>query len=233
MLNLPNHAPFAVDPIGLALIQRVPEISNNSRFGDGVNLLGYQFNARSNNTRDNYGFRGDYDLNSHNTFSATYSFNRNIVDRPDIDTSFDTIPLISNNDHTRFLSTAWRWSPNATLTNEVRFGFNLDHAVFQSGQSFAQGFTIDNLNLPFTGPDPNFFPQGRNTHTWSWQDNANWTHGNHSLKFGFLLQRVTIFETDANNIYPDFQVGFSQQIPTLRRSATSLPLWSGNKFGGL
>ena len=211
LLNLPNHAPFAVDPIGLALIQRVPQISNNSRFGDGVNLLGYQFNARSNNTRDNYGFRGDYDLNSHNTFSATYSFNRNIVDRPDIDTSFDTIPLISNNDHTRFLSTAWRWSPNATLTNEVRFGFNLDHAVFQSGQSFAQGFTIDNLNLPFTGPDPNFFPQGRNTHTWSWQDNANWTHGNHSLKFGFLLQRVTIFETDSNNIYPDFQVGFSQQ----------------------
>jgi Carboxypeptidase regulatory-like domain/TonB dependent receptor len=211
LLSLPNHPPFTIDPIGLAIIQRVPQISNNNRAGDGVNLLGNQFNARNNDTRDNYGFRVDYDLNPHNTITGTYSYNRNVVDRPDIDTSFDTVPLVSNDDHIKFLSTAWRWSPSTNLTNEVRFGFNLAPAFFITRQSFSSGTTIDSADFPFTGPDPNFLPQGRNTHTYSWQDNANWTHGNHSLKFGFQLQRVTIFETDSNGIFPDLQVGFSQQ----------------------
>ena len=88
----PGTPAFAIDSTMLALIKRMPTTSNNTRVGDGVNLLGYQFNARSNVTQDNYGFRGDYNLNSKNTISATYSWNRQIVDRPDIDTSFDKIP---------------------------------------------------------------------------------------------------------------------------------------------
>jgi len=66
-----------------------------------VNLLGYQFNARSNNTLDNYGFREDYELDHHNTITATFHWNRQIVDRPDIDTSFNKVPIVSNNDSTK------------------------------------------------------------------------------------------------------------------------------------
>jgi Carboxypeptidase regulatory-like domain/TonB dependent receptor len=209
LLNLPNHNPYALDALGLAVIKQVPILSNNSRVGDGVNLLGYQFNARSNNSRDNYGFRADYNLNSKNIITGTYSYNRNYVDRPDIDTSFDTIPLVHNDDHIKFLSTAWRWNPSATLTNEVRFGFDLAPAFFLTSQSFGSGFIIDGAGFPFTSPAPNFLPQGRNTHTYSWQDNASWVRGNHTVKFGVQLQRVTIFETDSAGIYPDLQVGFS------------------------
>jgi TonB dependent receptor len=78
-----------------------------------------------------------------------------------------------------------------------------------TSQSFSSGFTIDSTGFPFSGPDPNFLPQGRNTHTYSWQDNANWVRGNHAIKFGVQFQRVTIFETDSAGIYPDLQVGFS------------------------
>jgi len=210
LLKLPNHNPYTIDPKGLAVIQRVPTLSNNNRVGDGVNLLGYQFNARSNTALDNYGFRADYNLNSHNTITGTYSYNRSFFDRPDIDASFDTIPKVTNDDHIKFLSTAWRWSPKGNLSNEVRFGFDLAPAFFSTSQSFSSGFTIDSVDFPFTGPDPNFLPQGRNTHTYSWQDNANWARGNHTVKFGVQLQRVTIFQTDSNGIYPDLQVGFSQ-----------------------
>src|SRR5205823_2631492 len=35
-----------------------------------------------------------------------------------------------------------------------------------------------------TLPTPDFEPQGRNTHTWAWKDNANWVHGNHVITFG-------------------------------------------------
>ena len=207
--TLPLPTTFTLDPTMLKLIARVPTKSNNTRIGDGVNLLGYQFNARNNDSRDNYGFRADYNLNSHNTISGTWSYNRNFVDRPDIDTSFNSVPQVFNDDHIKFLSTAWRWNPSANLTNEARFGFNLAPAFFLTSQSFSSGSVIDSGGFPFTGPDPNFLPQGRKTHTWVAQDNANWVHGNHVIKFGTQFQRVTIFETNSAGIYPDLQLGFS------------------------
>lgn len=209
LLNLPNHPAFTIDPAMLALIKRVPTTSNNNRVGDGVNLLGYQFNARSNTSRDNVGARLDYNWNAKNAISGTWSYNRSFFDRPDIDASFDTVPKVFNDDHIKFLSTSWRWNPNPVITNEVRFGFDLAPAFFLTNQSFNSGSIIDAGGFPFTGPDPNFEPQGRNTHTWSWQDNASWQHGNHLVKFGFQLQRVTIFETNSAGIYPDLQLGFS------------------------
>jgi hypothetical protein len=211
LLTLPNHTnpPYTVDPATLKIIQRVPTTSNNNRFGDGVNLLGYQFNARNNNSRDNYGFRTDFDLNSKNTFSGIWSYNRNFVDRPDIDTSFNKIPVVFNDDHVKFLSTSWRWSPSSNFTNQARFGFNLAPAFFLTAQKFGSAI-VDSLGFPFTGPDPNFQGQGRNTHTWVGQDNASLVRGNHVIKFGAQYQRVTIHETNDAGILPDLQIGFSQ-----------------------
>jgi hypothetical protein len=203
---------FTPDPAQLALIGRIPTTSNNTRLGDGTNLLGYQLNARNNQTQDNYGFRGDYDMNLHNSFTATYSWNRQIVDRPDIDTSYNKIPLVQNNDSIKFLSTAWRWSPRGDFTNEVRFGFDLAPAFFATSQKFGS-YVLDDTTLAFTDPDPNFLPQGRNTHTFSWQDNASWSKGNHTLKFGTQIQRVTIFTTGSDGIYPIYALGFSSQNP--------------------
>jgi hypothetical protein len=204
---------WTVDPTMLALIKSVPVTANNTRVGDGVNLLGYQFNKRNDNSRDNTGVRVDYNLNERNTFSATYNWNRDFVDRPDIDTSFTTVPLVNNDDHINFLSTAWRWNPKATVTNEVRFGFNFAPAYFLTAQNFSSGTLIDSLNtpgfLPFTNPNPNFLPQGRNTHTWVWQDNATWIHDNHLFKFGGQFQRATVLETNSLGIYPTLQLGFA------------------------
>jgi hypothetical protein len=207
---------FTSDSAMMQLIARMPKTFNNTRAGDGVNLLGYQFNARNNDTRDNYGFRIDYDLSEHNSLTATYSWNRQITDRPDIAASFDTIPRISNNDSTHFLSTAWRWSPRSDFTNEVRFGMNLAPGFFNTTQKFGS-YVLDDTTLAFTDPDPNFPFQGRITHTWAWQDNATWSKGNHTVKFGTQIQRVTNFATtngsDALGIVPTYQLGFSQNNP--------------------
>ena len=78
----------------------------------------------------------DYDINSHNTISGTFAFNREVLDRPDIDHSFNTVPLVYNNDQEKFLSVAWRWSPNGTITNEARFGFNFAPGFFNTNQQF-------------------------------------------------------------------------------------------------
>lgn len=200
---------FTPDPAMLALLKRMPTTSNNTRVGDGLNLLGDQLNARSNQDQDNVGGRIDYNLNSKNTLSGTFSWNRQVVDRPDIDTSFDVVPLVQNNDKIKFLSTSWRFNPNATVTNEVRFGFDLAPAFFSTSQNFSPGFVLDNGSLPFTDPNPNFLQQGRNTRTWVGQDNASWSHGNHLLKFGFQFERITVFATNSAGIYPSYSLGFS------------------------
>jgi len=224
LLNFTNNQGknfgYAADPAMLAMLQRVPgNLANNTRLGDGVNLLGYQLNARANDTRDNYGFRVDYDLNQHNTISGTWAWNRQIVDRPDIDTSFDTVPLVTNNDKEKFLSVAWRWSPSGTITNEARFGFNLAPASFLTSQKFGS-YTLASTDpntgataVPFTLPDPNFFPQGRNTRTWTGLDNASFTKGNHTIKFGGSVTRITIATSDSAGTLPEYVVGFSSGNP--------------------
>jgi len=208
-VNLFSKYPaFTPDPATMAILLGIPKTSNNTRVGDGTNLLGYQFNARSNNTLDNYGFRGDYNLNSHNTITATYQWNRQIVDRPDIDTSFNKIPIVSNSDSTHFLSTAWRWNSGANVTNEVRFGFNLAPATFASTQNFSKpGYLLGGFAT--TLPTPDFQPQGRNTHTWVWKDNANWVHGNHVIAFGGQLQKVTVFSYDNFGVTPAYTLGIN------------------------
>lgn len=214
MGNYVSGAPvFTADAAMLTLLQRMPTTPNNTRVGDGLNLLGYQLNARSDQTQDNYGFRADYNANSKNSISATWSWNRQIVDRPDIDTSFDAVPLVQNNDSVKFLATSWRWNPRSDLTNEVRFGFDIAPAYFVTSQNFSSGYVLNDATLPFTDPNPNFLPQGRDTHTWSWQDNANWVKGNHTIKFGTQIERVTIYTTDSSGIYPSYSLGFSPNNP--------------------
>ena len=209
---------FTVDSTKAALLKRMPTTFNNTRVGDGTNLLGYQFNERDNDTMDNYGVRLDYNLNARNTITGTWAWNRQILDRPDADTSFNLVPAVTNNDKIKFLSTAWRWTPTNTATNELRFGFNFAPAFFYTTQNFGVGYVLNNAKIPFTDPNPNFVPEGRNTRTWMGMDNASWVKGNHLLKFGAQVERVTIFSTgsqssSASTIYPTYTLGFSSANP--------------------
>lgn len=207
---------FTIDPAIAALIARIPSnaVVNNANVGDSpslndlLNTAGFNFNSRNDATLKNTGFRADYTPTEHNSFSTSYFWNRQIFLRPDIDATFNATPIVSNFDAINFLSSAWRWSPNSNFTNEVRFGFDLAPATFDTKQKFGSSF-IDGGTLAFTSPDPNFFFQGRNTHTWSWQDNANMLKGNHSISYGMQVQRVTIDAVNDFGTSADFGLGFS------------------------
>src|SRR5579872_944061 len=204
---------FTIDPAVAALMARIPSsaVVNNFNVGDStqtnlLNTAGFEFNASNNALLKNTGVRADFTPSEHHSFSATYYWNRQIFQRPDIDTSFNTVPIVNNFDGINFFSTAWRWSPSANFTNEVRFGFDLAPATFDTSQKFGTSYIT---NLAFTSPDPNFFFQGRNTHTWSWQDNANLLHGNHSVSFGMQVQRVTIDAVNNAGTSTNLALGFS------------------------
>lgn len=219
LLTVEGGTPFTIDPAIASLMAKIPSnaVVNNSQVGDGLNTAGFAFNSRDNATLKNTGARVDYTPTDHQSFSATYYWNRQSFDRPDIDESFDTVPIVTNFDATNFFTAAWRWSPTANLTNEVRFGFDLAPATFNTSQVFGPSYIT---NLAFTSPDPNFFFQGRDTHTWSYQDNANLLHGNHSVSFGMQLQRITIDAVNNAGTSTDLGLGFS--------SSNSLALTAGD-----
>ena len=53
------------------------------------------------------------------------------------------------------------------------------------------------------------FPSSRKTHTWSWQDNASWARGNHTLSFGMQVQRVTVFAQNYTNTIPNLNLDYT------------------------
>lgn len=207
----PASPVFTVNPAIAPLIARIPTtVGNNTLRGDGINTTGFEFNARNNSTLKNTGARADYTPTEHHSFAVSYYWNRDIFDRPDIDRSFNTVPIVSNFNATNFFSTAWRYSPNSNFTNEVRFGYDLAPATFSTGQIFGPSIITGTV---FTNPDPNFYFQGRDTHTWSYQDNANLLRGNHSIIAGMQLQRVTIDAVNNAGTSTDFALGFSTADP--------------------
>jgi len=206
-LNLLTLKSLSIDPFISGLLARVSATINNPSIGDGLNTGGYSFNQRNNETRDNTSMRLDWNPAAHHSFSGTYAWNRDVLDRPGsglgLTDTYDAVPPNYNNDKENFLSAAWRWSPTPNFTNEVRFGFDLAPINFLSKQKFG-AFTVS--NTLFNNPDQNSFPSSRNTHTWSWQDNASWSRGNHLLSFGMQVQRVTVFAQNYANSVPDLSL---------------------------
>jgi hypothetical protein len=199
------------DPTMAKLLALVPAASKINYFGVGDstasllrNTAGYSFLMRDNRTRDNLTTTGDYLPSSKHAIKVMYSWNRDILDRPDCDTTFDAVPNCQNNDHVKLLSTSWRWNPKSTLTNEVRFGFNLAPATFDvSGTTPASLIT----GTSYTSPVNTFLPQGRFTDTYHMADNANWVHGTHTFSFGFQTQLVRIQPYNAAGDVPSYGVG--------------------------
>src|SRR5262249_41745137 len=127
-----------------------------------------------------------------NSFTITYTWNRDILDRPDQDGTFTFVPLVANSDITKLMSVAWRSNPRPTLTNEVRFGFNWAPAIFLDSQDIPNYFLSGTV---FTNPQNVLRTQGRNTDTYNWADNAHWIHGPHTVAFGFqaAVQRIETY----------------------------------------
>jgi hypothetical protein len=206
-----------VDPYIAGLLKQTPATGNTSDAGDGLNTTGYAFNARSDVTRDNVTGKLDYYLSPRHVFSGSYLWNREIVDRPDAGTFYTTTPPVFNDDRARFMSVGWRWSPTATLTNELRGGFNLAPGTFQTRQSDPAFFVLGS-SLLFTSPVNETRPEGRTTNTYAIQDNANWVKGRHSLSFGF---QANLWRTDlygylgsgSSSTIPSYTIGYATSSP--------------------
>jgi hypothetical protein len=210
---------FTIDPTIKSMIDKLPA-ANAKGAGDGLNTSGYRFNAQSNEFRDQFVYKSDYYLNSKNSFSGTYDYIKNPTLRPDATTAFyTTVPPVSNTIQDHLLSLAWRWMASPTLTNELRGGFLRSNTAFVDSNEYAK-FLVG--GLVFNNPNNTFLNQGRQTNTYNFQDNANWSHGRHDISFGFQSQILHSSPYNDAGILPTYTLGISA-ANTRGLTATDLP----------
>lgn len=219
LLKLSNGSTFdllkdngiSIDPVIAARIAALPTTGNITTVGDGLNTTGYQFNARNNERRDSITGKIDLNLSSSQAFSGTVRWNRDNVDRPDQGTFYTPVPPVQNQNNARFAAASWRASLTPTITNELRGGFNLTNAPFNT-TNVQPAFLVS--GLVFTDPVNNFLSQGRNTNTYNLQDNANWVKGKHSVAFGFQMQQARVKTYNVGGTLPSYALSvFSPNIP--------------------
>ncbi len=197
----------AADPFMADQIAQTP-LPNDTTTGDGLNTLGYRSNLPSNESRDQYGFRLDFILNDSHSFEGIYRHLDRNNDRPDFLSGFQETfgRTITTPD---FLSTAWHWTASPHFINEVRFGANISDVVFADDRDFLRerGFKI--IAASYTDPegDGGLERQGRDTNTWNYADNASWSRGNHSFRFGFQGQNMRTFSFAGFNVTPTYRIG--------------------------
>src|SRR5262249_15365337 len=216
-VNVLQAARVSPDPATQAILQKVPGADkiNNFRMGDSSDTLlrntaGYSFNIRNNRSQDHLTTRVDYNLSPKNTFSGTYIWNNDIIDRPDVSNDFSLVPKVVNDDTTKVLSVGWRWNPTSTFTNELRGGYNLAPVIFLSSENF--GDSIIEIagganNRLFGNPLNTFRTQGRNTNTYNLLDNASYTRGRHTFQFGFQAQKISVEPFNEAGITPTYTLG--------------------------
>jgi len=206
-LNILQTAGVPFDPQVRALLQRVPTTSNFSGKGDGLNTGGYLFNQRDNRTRDNAGVRLDYIFSDRHTFTGTFSWNRDVVDRPDADPTFNKVPIVVNTNDSKLLSVTWHSTLSPRLTNELRGGFHFVSILFNTSEDFSKPPLFD--NFIFTNPVDNFRNEGRGTDTYNFMDNASWQRGAHVVRFGWQSQMIRVSPFEDAGITPTYSIGIS------------------------
>jgi hypothetical protein len=178
---------LAVDPvIQTRILDPMPSAGNGAL--TGINLLqAITINRNNPEVRDSFIGRFDAEPNEKNSFSFVYKYNKTQDARTDIAAGFSNDVFNTQGGPTNLYNAAYQISPTPSFSNEIRAAYQRSEPFFLS--------TTDPRDLPFligiplaTNPEPSFQSQGRNTDYYNLQDNASYSMGNHSIRFGFLSQ---------------------------------------------
>ena len=195
----------AVNPaIASRFFATTPSVPNTNTVGDSLNTSGFTFAQKGDQTRHGYTTRVDYDINDRNTINGVFTYKKEENLRNDATNNFDPEPDVVQPSIPKFLALAWRFSPTATLTNELRGGHFRGGPVFLRTNPLPDTFITPTL---ISNPETTFTDQGRFTIYNNIQDNAEYIRGNHSFRFGGLYQTFDINSFVNFGVVPTFTLG--------------------------
>ncbi len=180
-----------------------------------LNTTGYGFNRRFDTTRRTTTTRFDVDWTAKDTVSAVFSWNKENVLRPDVDTvGYSEVPDVSQYSKNKTFVLTYRRIFSSNIVNEVRWGIFTSEVPFKRTTPYpdfflgGQGTTSSTTGLAGLVAQPNIFlDQGRNNKLFNIADNFNWIVGNHSLKFGAQFQRYKVDSYNDVLIIPNYIIG--------------------------
>ena len=195
---------LAVDPIIQSrLLDRLPT-DGNGTFA-GVNFTRTTSVLRSDpQRRDGWTARFDLDWNSNNAFNFVYKRNNTADARTDLAAGFEPFTYVDQGGPTNFWVAAWRLNLGTKFSNELRGGFQKSEPFFNDKDFIPQNYIIG--QSLFTSPEASFFDQGRTTRYRNIQDNAVYTMGNHSIRFGGQVEFYEFTPLNAAGTVPTFNI---------------------------
>jgi len=221
----------AIDPVvNSRILSAMPAVGNRTDIAntDNVNTTGFSFRQPNNQDRNSYVTRIDYDISEKHTINGVFTYNKENNLRPDVDGNdgFAPIPATVQSSANKLFVLAYRWTPTARLTNEVRGGTFRSAVPFDRTTDKPAFFITPpavNPNLAVTATNPTFISnpevtfldQGRNTRYNNFQDNAELNFGSHALRFGGQLQFQEVDATNEAGIVPNFTLGTNPNTSTL------------------
>jgi carboxypeptidase family protein len=198
-------------------------LPNSTETGDSLNTGGFRFNSPSGSDSRLWGFRTDFDLSEKHRFELVYSrftFNFPNDTFNDIGEVFPGLPGGGQGGPRPRGAVAWNWSPTSNLANEVRAGYTQYDANFLNREPFNDGFA---LTFPLAvgsttvryidNPIQTFQPQGRDVLVRELIDNAIWTKGSHSFRFGGNLRLLKVLPFNDVGKIAAYTLGFSAANP--------------------
>ncbi|MEP7272330.1 MAG: TonB-dependent receptor [Acidobacteriota bacterium] len=229
-INVINQLPgLSLDPrVRSDLLKGIPSASLANNFDVGnssatrlLNTAGYRFNQSDKNDRDQYSMRFDYQATLNHRFEFIHTRLRETDDRTDLDL-VNLRPKVFTDSTVKLIVGAWRWTASPRLNNELRIGVNLAPVAFNSIENFS-GLSYG-LPVGVTLREVAFQPQGRDTRTRQYIDNASYVTGNHSLQFGGSLQQIRVQPYNFANRFQVLNFGFSAAAPAaVQLTAANFP----------
>lgn len=207
-----------VDPlVAQNILSGVPTVGNRNDVGDQLNTTGISFNQPSNQDRNVYTTRLDYDISERHTINGIYDYNSENNLRPDVDGTqgFRTIPSVIQSSTNKLLVLAYRWTPGGRFSNEVRGGTFRSVVPFTNTNPAAGNYINPTL---ISNPVVTFQNQGRFTRYYNFQDNADLAWGKHGLRFGGQLQFQEVDAYNDAGIVPTYTLGTNVNTPNLLAS---------------
>jgi len=213
---------LGVDPtIQARILANLPASGNSSITNGGLTQQNL-FNVTDNTTRDSFVSRVDVQINDNNNIYGVFRHVDNNDNRPDVEFGFDTTPFVNVTSKERFFVAAWQSIFANSITNEFRVGYTDGGPFFAQSPNFPTDFLIG--SLPFiTDPLPSFQDQGRQTKLYTVQDNASYSRGNHTFRFGGEFTSQIIDSQTNGNKVPIFNITTTGNTATPRLPLALFP----------
>jgi len=209
----PNRKSADASGVVSGLISETP-LPNNFTIGDGLNTAGYSWAVPSYADLDQFTFKVDHYVNASNHLSVVVTHEHQYY--TSTASVFPTLPVTGDNqDHSWFASVNFDTTIKPTLLNQFKIGLQHPDLLQDSGVlAYPQAYPKENgqVYVPgvssFSSPIPGSIESALIDPVYTLGDSMSWTHGRHSIKFGFQVDYTgTNSYNINNNVTPAVSLG--------------------------